>query len=116
MVRKKPAAENDRLTQAADRAHARFLRARPVQAESGVVEAWLQKIRRRMPEGSLLSATIHLRPDSGYIASFRLVREGEVLSSEARAGSADEAVRQAGEGLCQHLTPAGSPASLLEAG
>jgi hypothetical protein len=72
-------------------------------ASSGVVEKWLQSIRARIPAGAVLSATVRSKPRSGFFASFRLTNEGEVISSEARAESVEEAVEKAGLGLCQHL-------------
>lgn len=72
-------------------------------ASSGVVEKWLQSIRARIPAGAVLSATVRSKPRSGFFASFRLTREGEVISSEARADTVEEAVEKAGLGLCQHL-------------
>lgn len=70
---------------------------------SGVVEKWLQSIRARIPAGTVLSATVRSKPRSGFFASFRLTSEGEVISSEARADTVEEAVEKAGSGLCQHL-------------
>lgn len=72
----------------------------------GLVERWLAEIRRRMPAGSFLTATVQMKPKKGFLASFRVRTEEETLSSEARAESADEAVAQAGRGLCEHLPPA----------
>lgn len=69
----------------------------------GLVEQWMNVIRKRMPLGSHLSATVQLKPQIGYLASFKLFSDGEILSSEARDKSADEAVNKAGIGLCQHL-------------
>lgn len=77
-------------------------------ASSGAVEKWLQNIRARIPAGAVLSATVRYKPRSGYFASFRLTNEGEVISSEARAESVEEAVEKAGLGLCQHLPFAGT--------
>jgi len=75
---------------------------RPADAH-GLVEYWMDVIRKRMPSGSRLSATVQLKPKLGYLASFKLSLEGETLSSEARDENADEAVKKAGLGLCQHL-------------
>ena len=68
---------------------------------SAIVERWLHDIRSRIPEGAVLSATV--RAKGGFSAAFRLANEGEVISSEARGETVDEAVAKAGEGLCQHL-------------
>lgn len=70
---------------------------------SGAVEKWLQSIRARIPAGAVLSATVRYKPHSGFFASFRLTKEGEVISSEARAETVEAAVEKAGLGLCQHL-------------
>lgn len=70
---------------------------------AGLVEKWLQDLRGRIPEGAVLSATVRMRPHQGYFASFRLLSEGETISSEARAESAEAAVEEAGRGLSQHL-------------
>lgn len=72
-------------------------------ATSGAVEKWLQDIRARIPAGAVLSATVRSKPRRGFFATFRLLNEGEVISSEARADTVEEAVRKAGMGLCQHL-------------
>jgi hypothetical protein len=69
----------------------------------GIVERWLAEIRKRMPEGSFVTATVQMKPHRGFLASFRLRTDEETLSSEARADNPDEAVAQAGRGLCQHL-------------
>ncbi|RZA07464.1 MAG: hypothetical protein EOP11_07625 [Proteobacteria bacterium] len=68
-----------------------------------LVERWLEEIRARIPEGASVTATLQNKPQRGFLASFRLCTEDEVLSSEARADTPDQAVAQAGEGLCQHL-------------
>ena len=73
--------------------------------KSGAVEGWLAEIRRRVPEGSFVTATVQMKPAQGFLASFRLKTDEEMLSSEARAESADEAVARAGRGLCDHLPP-----------
>ncbi len=70
---------------------------------SGLVERWLKEIRKRMPRGSSISATVQLKPKYGFSAAFRLFSEGEVLSSEARGKNAAEAVTEAGRALCEHL-------------
>ena len=80
----------------------------------GLVERWLAEIRRRMPAGSFLTATVQMKPKKGFLASFRVRTEDETLSSEARAESADEAVIQAGKGLCEHLPPAETEAEAGE--
>lgn len=74
---------------------------------NGVVERWLAEIRKRAPEGSVVTATLQAKPQRGFLASFRLRTEEESLSSEARADNPDEAVAQAGKGLCQHLPGCG---------
>lgn len=73
------------------------------QASSSLVEKWMQKIRARISETCVLSATVRMKPESGYFASFRLLDEGEAISSEAKADNLDEAVEKAAHGLCQHL-------------
>ena len=69
----------------------------------GLVEQWISEIRRRTPTGSSVTATVQAKSERGFLASFRVRMDEEILSSEARAASADEAVAQAGQGLCDHL-------------
>ena len=80
-------------------------------AEGGLVERWLKKIRARIPAGAMLSATVQVKPDHRYFASFRLLADGEVISSEARGDSPEEAVEEAGRGFCEHLPDAELPAA-----
>jgi hypothetical protein len=75
----------------------------PAGQTQGVVERWLAEIRKRMPEGSFVTATVQMKPHRGFLASFRLRTDEETLSSEARADRPDEAVARAGQGLCEHL-------------
>lgn len=75
----------------------------PVSQTQGIVERWLDEIRKRMPEGSFVTATVQMKPHRGFLASFRLRTDEETLSSEARADNPDEAVARAGRGLCEHL-------------
>jgi hypothetical protein len=98
MVEKRFAQENERV--------GNFLlpgaKARDTSAHA-LVHQWLRLIRRRIPVGATVSATVQSRPLGGYLASFKLFSEEELLSSEARAENPEEAVAKAGEGLCQHL-------------
>jgi hypothetical protein len=78
---------------------------------SGLVERWLKKIRARIPAGAQLSATVRMKPGERYFASFRLLADGEVISSEARGDSPEEAVDEAGKGFCEHLPEMELPAA-----
>lgn len=101
MVRKERPVQDDNL---AIELHGRKS---PRPDDHRIVDYWMEIIRKRMPEGAMLSATVQLKPADGYLASFRLLAEGESLSSEARAETVDEAVEKAGFGLCQHLPSSG---------
>jgi hypothetical protein len=83
----------------------------PKKTDSGLVERWLKKIRSRVPAGAMLSATVQMKSDRRYFASFRLLADGEVISSEARGNSPEEAVDEAGRGFCEHLPDTELPAA-----
>lgn len=92
MVREECASQNDRLTP------------HPT-AGAALVDEWLKEIRRRVPGNASVTATIQWKAGA-FLASFRILQEdGELLSSEARSERVEEAVRSAGEGLCQHFLP-----------
>jgi hypothetical protein len=73
------------------------------QATQTLVEKWISEIRARMPAGSEVTATLQAKAKLGFSACFRLRTEDEILTSEARSEDPDEAVAQAGKGLCEHL-------------
>ena len=98
MARKKRAIENKRL--------------RPAGAFPGrmpLVEHWLEKIRRHLPEESSLVATIHRMPRNLNLISFRATASGETFVSEARERSVEWGIRVAGMRLLEHLVQSPLP-------
>ena len=67
------------------------------------VQMWIHRIERRLPEGSVLVATIQKNANNTFLAFFRAESEGETFISEVRDPDPDRAVDQAGFHLYERL-------------